>query len=71
MGREVFDKSEELLGIVTEVHINYASGNVEFICVKLEKGINSTKLPWTAKENIVQVPPSEIERLEGSIFLRR
>ena len=64
-------KSEELLGIVTEVHINYASGSVKFICVKLEKGINSTKLPWTAKENIVQVPPSEIERLEGSIFLRR
>lgn len=53
------------------MHINYASGNVEFICVKLEKGINSTKLPWTAKENIVQVPPTEIERLEGSIFLRR
>jgi|TARA_B100001540_G_C15813279_1_gene645724 hypothetical protein len=60
-----------LLGIVTEIHINYTNGGVEFICVKLEKGINSTKLPWTAKDNIVQVPPSEIERLEGSIFLRR
>ena len=60
-----------MLGIVTEVYINYVSGNVEFICVKLEKGINSTKLPWTAKENIVQVPPTEIDRLEESIFLRR
>ncbi len=71
VGREVFDKSKELLGVVTEIHINYDNGNVEFICVKLEKGINSTKLPWTAKDNIVQVPPSEIDRLEGSIFLRR
>ena len=26
VGREVFDKSEELLGIVTEVHINYVAG---------------------------------------------
>ncbi|MBK00167.1 MAG: hypothetical protein CMB48_04280 [Euryarchaeota archaeon] len=71
VGREVFDKSKELLGVVTEIHINYDDGNVEFICVKLEKGLDSTKLPWTAKDNIVQVPPSEIDRLEGSIFLRR
>lgn len=71
MGREVYDRSKELLGIISEIHINYTNGNVEYICVKLAKGINSSKLPWTAVDDIVQVPPSEIDRLEGSIYLRR
>lgn len=44
---------------------------MEFICVKLAKGINSSKLPWTSSDDIVQVPPSEIEKVEGSIYLRR
>ena len=71
VGRDVFDRSKELLGKVTEIHIDYKNGNVEFICVKLEKGINSEKLPWAVLGDVVQVPPSEIDRLEGSIFLRR
>ena len=67
----MYDRGEALLGKITEVHINYSNGNVEFICVKLEKGINPEKLPWNVVDDVVQVPPSEIDRLEGSIYLRR
>ena len=59
------------MGNVTEVHINYSNGKVEFICVKLANGINSDKLPWNVMDDVVQVPPSEIDRIEGSIYLRR
>ena len=71
VGRDVYDRGDELLGIVTEIHINYGNGNVEFICVKLVNGINSDKLPWNVTDDVVQVPPSEIDRIEGSIYLRR
>ena len=60
-----------MLGIISDLHINHKSGNVEFICVKLAKGINPTKLPWTAVDDIVQVPPSEIDKVEGSVYLRK
>ncbi len=59
------------MGIITDIHINHSTGDVEFICVKLAKGINSSKLPWAATDNVAQVPPSEIDKVEGSIFLRR
>ena len=59
------------MGIIADIHINHSTGDVEFICVKLAKGINPSKLPWAATDNVAQVPPSEIDKVEGSIFLRR
>ena len=51
--------------------MDHSNGNVQFVCVKLAKGINPSKLPWTSLDDIVQVPPSEIDKVEGSIYLRR
>ncbi|RAH14876.1 MAG: hypothetical protein CMB56_004225 [Methanobacteriota archaeon] len=71
VGRNVFDRSEELLGKVTDINIDFNSGNVQFICVELEKSINSEKLPWISSGDIVQVPVSVIEKISDAIYLSK
>ena len=71
IGREIYDKGGELLGNVSSIQINSDNGVVEFLLVKLTPGLDATKLPWVFDDDFVQVPPSEIERVESTIQLRR
>jgi len=69
--RDVYDKGGELLGRVSGIQIDPADGKVEFLLVELAEGLDAAKLPWLFDGDVVQVPPSEVERVESTIQLRR
>lgn len=71
IGREVYDKSGDLLGKVSGIQIDSASGAVEFLLIELTSSLDASKLPWLFDDDVVQVPPGEVERVESTIQLRR
>ena len=71
LDREVYDKGEELLGKVSGIQIDSTDGTVEFLLIELAAGLDASKLPWLFDGDLVQVPPSEVERVGSTILLRR
>ena len=71
IGRDVVDLEGAMFGVVTDLRLAPTTGVLTHVLVQHTPEIDPERLPWSARNGIVEVPASEVDRIANFVHLRR
>ena len=69
--RPVLDGGGERLGLVIDLVIDVAAGQVTGLIVELEPDLDPSRLPWPSEDRWVRLPVAEVASIDAAVHLNR